>query len=147
MKKIFMFVGLFCVSAHAATMCVPDLSTCESCDRVSSSGSQWVADCCGVRVSGIGFFITDNLSLYTQSVPQTIEITISSPASYYGYAYVACLMTSPFVPKFYHVPYQAQYGSIGDGVGGVCSEDFNPKCAISGCDLGHGILSNGTGPA
>ena len=150
MKKIFCLLCiLFSIGvSDAATMCVPDLSTCNSCVSVTFSGTQWVADCCGVSVSGIGFFIADNYYSYTQSVPQTINIAVSNPANYLGYAYVACLMTSPVVPKFYHVPFLVQYGSEAfDDVGEVCSYNFNPKCAISGCDLSPHTLSSGVDPA
>ncbi len=140
MKRYFLLFLLFGVSANAATMCVPDLSTCESCAAVSYSGTQWVANCCGVRVSGIGFWLGDFVRPYTQSVPQSISYEQRED----GQNYVCCLMTYPFVPDYYHVPILSNTRS--SIVGDWCSRLFNPRCAIVGCDLAIDFDDNYTDP-
>ena len=43
---------LIVLPAYAATMCVPDLSSCESCGALGSNGPIWYADCCGTNIVG-----------------------------------------------------------------------------------------------
>ena len=55
MTKIFCLLCiLFSIGvSDAATMCVPDLSTCNSCTDGTYNGIEWKATCCGVEVSGV----------------------------------------------------------------------------------------------
>lgn len=142
--KCFVFLVMLCVCgvANAATMCVPDLSTCESCTDGTYDGYSWSANCCGVNVSGIGFWVGNWVASYTQSVPQNISIEQRDEG---GSGYVACLMTSPFVSDYFHVPILSY--TMSSIVGGWCSRLFNPKCAIVGCDLEIEIDGNWSDPA
>lgn len=109
-------LGVFC-EANAATMCVPDLSTCESCVPVSASGSQWTVNCCGVDVSGIALFypLLATRVLRIQSVD--LEFADQFPIEFQNY--VACYMTYPFTaPNYYLV---SRYFDL-DGVS-TCSVD------------------------
>lgn len=121
---------LVCATANAATMCVPDLSTCESCVPITR-GVLWVADCCGTRVSGVeissGYFggrawsgkasrnlTTDFYDLVNGDVFETY-----------------CIMTAPVFAKYITF---VGCSSATPALAGNCAENFKPKCALTECD-------------
>lgn len=130
MKRIFCLLCLLtCVGAsHAATMCVPDLSTCESCTDyerlLGPYGVLLKANCCGVPVVlvwvGYSSNETENRSF---DLSRHIYL-IYKPGG--GYGLNVCMMVSPFV---------APYGVVFDGPLTVVEcERFIPRCAFTYCD-------------
>ena len=120
----FLFVSLlmfFCVSVNAATMCVPDLSTCESCRSFVLEGSKWSAVCCGVETRGYLFFGTRDMlagDSWRLALRQPPKNNITSDS----YVFV---MTYPVV---------AEYGVV------VCAgalSQMAPRCAFQEC---YGII-------
>lgn len=95
---IVLFVMFLCAGAHAATMCVPDLSNCTSCTNFSYSGIKWSANCCGVRVSGIAL---DDVAANNVSVPFE-EVEVPIVYGYYVFRHV-CFVLSPFVMSYGYV--------------------------------------------
>lgn len=149
MKRIFCLLCLLtCVGAsHAATMCVPDLSTCESCTPVSTSGSQYVVNCCGVDVSGVALFWYGNASV----VPSSVSVD-SVNAKYRAYLFVACYMVSPFAAPYMHIVSlnlascvisSYDYVDIAD----LCMNSFKIKCALTECVDTVGCSSQSFGGA
>ena len=127
-------------------MCVPDLSTCESCSEVSYDNTgKWEADCCGVRVSGVAFY-TSYRSGMTNSLD--VSLALAPDPSADKKAVSVCLMTRPVVaPYFYlvtngsscciYVDSSMDYTMYHDGYGTVasqnCASAFKPVCALSMC--------------
>ena len=127
--KCFVFLVMLCVCgvANAATMCVPDLSTCESCTAVATDGILWTADCCGVRVSGVQIRF-HNIGNSNVSSIDVKSMSFQGEA-YYGHVYTFCMMTQPVF-----APYINLVGcGDSDGVSGDCASDFIPKCALTYC--------------
>ncbi len=146
MKKIFCLLCLLtCVGAsHAATMCVPDLSTCESCTdfEVLDEGKiVWRANCCGVPVAGFwGVRHVSDALKRSSSMEELAGLNLMESVGYN-----ICVMLSPFV---------ASYGVIVGWSGGVdvsraySCDGFIPRCAFTYCDEvvarpGGGVLSGG----
>lgn len=133
MKRIFCLLCLLtCVGAsHAATMCVPDLSTCESCTDGTYSGYTWSANCCGIPVSGVAL---------PYMLAAAVSLTVSlddaeAAAEMIGGSNVAalCVMLKPVV---------ASNGFVGNCIGypptslkaaEECARYFIPKCVFSQC--------------
>lgn len=131
MKRIFCLLCLLtCVGAsHAATMCVPDLSTCESCtDLELLAGTDHVlgkANCCGVPVVLLWGWShrssTENRS-FDLSNYSTVHHSIG------GNVFNVCMMVAPFV-----APYAVVVGyGVASGVSGCAG--FIPRCAFTYCD-------------
>lgn len=132
MKKIFCLLCLLtCVGvSHAATMCVPDLSTCESCTDGTYSGFTWSANCCGIPVSGVA------LPLLAPGSSPTLSLDDAEAAAQIigGSSLSAlCIMLKPVV---------ASNGFIGKCIGHsptplkaakLCAEFFIPKCVFTQC--------------
>ena len=136
MKKLFCFLGMFVAfcSANAATMCVPDLSACESCRDFSYSDAFWTANCCGVFVKGM-YFITQGIAPSVKSAP--VERLFPTGTALGASAeYDVCFMVYPFI---------SEYATIAS-CGGVylfsadvsrCAS-FSPKCALTYCSESSG---------
>lgn len=128
MKKIFCLLCLLtCVGAsHAATMCVPDLSTCDSCtDLEVFSDTLGKANCCGVSVvllwGRYGFSIVMN-----RSSDVYILGKVSHETGAMGFD--VCMMVAPFV-----APYAVVVGyGLASGVNACAG--FIPRCAFTYCD-------------
>lgn len=149
MKKIFCLLYLLtCVGAsHAATMCVPDLSTCESCAPVSTSGSQYVVNCCGVDVSGVALFWYAPTSV----VPSSVSVD-SVNVTYRDYLFVACYMVSPFAAPYMHIVSLnlascviSAYKNV--DIADLCMNSFKIKCALTECVDSVGCSSQSLGGA
>ena len=141
-----------CVPARAATMCVPDLSTCDSCTEVSSdSTGKWVADCCGVRVSGIAFYALYNLFV-TESENNSMMFGGYDLSDFIGKKLSVCFMTEPVVAPYFHLISNYELNGstccvyCSSGTGGcvyhdgfstnaakICSKAFKPVCAYGKC--------------
>lgn len=130
MKKIFCLLCLLtCVCAsHAATMCVPDLSTCESCTDGTYEGITWTATCCGVKVSGVTVVIGDAASFVGASynikndARRELFNTYDKDSQWCG-----CLMLQPVVAE--HVTVVGYFYTKTDLGYCVkrCAEYFNPS--------------------
>ena len=133
MKKIFCLLFLLtCVGAsHAATMCVPDLSTCESCTDGTYSGYTWSANCCGIPVSGVAlpYRIISGLSR-TVSLDDAEAAAQNLGTSDFA---ALCVMLKPVV---------ASNGFVGNCLGypatllkaaEECAGFFIPKCVFTQC--------------
>ena len=121
---VVLFVMTICTGTHAATMCVPDLSTCTSCTNFSYSGIQWTANCCGVDVSGIALddVAADNISVSFD------EIRFGSPYGYHVFRHV-CFVLWPFVmPYGYVTVCDASYNLDASLCGAIV-----PKCMVEKC--------------
>lgn len=129
MKRIFLLFMFLGTSANAATMCAPDLSTCESCTDGTYDGGYWTAECCGVQVSGVAF----------DAPSEQLEDKQSQPLREFGLPgasdgrYIACLMLSPIVAKYYHMPVISNRWRT--SAGQICMENFKPVCALVECNL------------
>ncbi len=131
MKKIFCLLCLLtCVGAsHAATMCVPDLSTCESCtdfeELVYTVGLVGKANCCGISVvllwGKYGYATVMDRSL---NVPSFGSVSHGLE----GMGFDVCMMVSPFV-----APYAVVVGH-GFASGVSACAGFIPRCAFTYCD-------------
>ncbi|MDW2958823.1 MAG: hypothetical protein R8M37_03385 [Alphaproteobacteria bacterium] len=145
MKRLLFFICLGCGTANAATMCVPDLSTCESCSEVSYDHTgKWEADCCGVRVSGVAFY-TSYRSGMTNSLD--VSLALAPDPSADKKVVSVCLMTRPVVAHYFYLVKNRScciYFSPGmdfpvynDGSATVasqnCASAFKPVCALSRC--------------
>lgn len=126
MRILFSFLCCMVVgAANAATMCVPDLSTCDSCSDFKTVGQMfWSANCCGVPVSGWWIGYNGNI--------RSVDIeTLSAGdlnASVGGSGYNLCVMMSPFV-----APYAVNVVHSVLAASDDCS-GFIPKCAVTYCD-------------
>lgn len=136
MRFLFSFLLLFiCVSAYAATMCVPDLSTCDSCSvNVGGGGVKWSATCCGVEIEGVMFYggYTFNGAGGASFPLVSMPLTPGSTSDVFVF-----VITYPVV---------AEYGLV------VCSNNSQngyvnivPKCAFQQCSVSSYCLS--TDPA
>ena len=118
MKFLFaVLLMFFCVSVNAATMCVPDLSTCESCTSFVVEGSKWSAVCCGVETRGYLFWGTRDM-LGGGSWRLALRLPPKDNVTSDSYLLV---MTYPVV---------AEYGVV------VCAGAFSqmaPRCAFQEC--------------
>lgn len=126
--KCFVFLVMFCVCgvANAATMCVPDLSTCESCTGVKSIGQMfWSADCCGVPVSGVWMPVNGNNKRSVDIAELYLEHIIDGVG---GSGYNFCVMLSPFI-----APYAVNVKHYWVAGSDICS-GFIPRCAVTYCD-------------
>ena len=128
MKRIFLLFMFLGTSANAATMCAPDLSTCESCTDGTYDGITWTRNCCGTQVSGIAVGMEAKDGQYVKkSVVLTDEVFVP------GRWFCLCVMTSPIV-----APY-AVAGNTYCGINTVsdcavkCAARFSPKCAFTEC--------------
>lgn len=131
MKKIFCLLCLlFCIGvSQAATMCVPDLSTCESCtDFEVLSGAGNVlgkANCCGVPVV---LLWGGRHSVYNENRSFDLSKYSDVDHSVGAVGFNVCMIVSPFV---------APYGVVvGFGVmnGAYGCEGGIPRCAFTYCD-------------
>lgn len=135
------FLVFLCLSANAATMCVPDLSTCKSCELVTSAAwdndlHRWKKNCCGIEVSGIG----GNGRLgYYRSVPYVGGIDIDMDE---GDTSLWCLMLEPFVAPYIYVPLWSRGASI-PYERYNCAEYFSPECAVTYCSGGAARIGSG----
>ena len=131
MKRIFCLLCLLtCVGAsHAATMCVPDLSACESCTDATYKGITWTATCCGVEVSGIAVGMHAE---YEQVVKRSVALTDDSFIP--GNWYCLCVMTSPVLAPYAVAAnnYCAE-SSANTYCAYRCSWSFSPRCAFAEC--------------
>lgn len=114
-------------------MCVPDLSTCESCSDFSSSGIFWTANCCGVFVEGmylinIGFPSSKSVPVKSLSSPSFVD----GPPNY---MYDVCFMVYPFVSEYATI---ASCGSVVMGQDVNHCASFLPKCALTYCSESPG---------
>lgn len=146
MKRIFCLLCLLtCVGAsHAATMCVPDLSTCESCTDGTYSGYTWSANCCGIPVSGVAlpYRPIDALS-------RTISLDDAEAAAQIigGSDLVTlCVMLKPVVASNGFVvrclgPFPTLLTAAEE-----CARYFIPKCVFSQCTSPY-VLNCGSGGA
>lgn len=148
MKRIFCLLCLLtCIGAsHAATMCVPDLSTCESCTdfEVLDEGKiVWRANCCGVPVTGFW-------GVYHVSGALERSYSMKGLASLSFLDYVGhniCVMLSPFVASYGVVVGRS---GVADGNRAYSCDGFIPRCAFTYCDEvvenpGGGGWSGGAG--
>lgn len=131
MKKIFCLLCLLtCVGAsHAATMCVPDLSTCESCtDFEVLSGTYDLfgkANCCGVPVVLLwGSHISSTAMKRSLDVSSLQRVSHATGAMGFN----VCMMVSPFVAPYVVV---MEHG-LASGVDACAG--FIPRCAFTYCD-------------
>ena len=97
-RSVCLLFVLMCGGANAATMCVPDLSTCTSCTNFSYSGMTWSANCCGVDVSGIAL---EDIKSNSVSIAFN-EVSLPDPYGYYTYRHT-CFMLHPFVMPYGYV--------------------------------------------
>ena len=116
---------LTCMPVHAATMCVPDLSTCESCTDFDTIGELfWSANCCGVPVSGIWLAQGNN--------KRSIDInTLAQQNPNFGtggMGYNTCIMLSPFI-----APYAVNVECSVLAYSYICDK-FIPRCAMTSCN-------------
>ena len=139
MKKIFILLlfVLSCAPSFAATMCVPDFSTCSTCTPVSYSGLTWTADCCGVRVSGIAFMIPDDSPLVSK-VQDFSTLLDELPSSNYSYYYYGCQMTAPIAAPYVYINsfgmHHCTYSEFGGKkLGEICMNNFQISCAFGAC--------------
>jgi len=147
MKKIFCLLCLLtCVGAsHAATMCVPDLSTCESCTDGTYSGYTWSANCCGIPVSGVAlpYHIISGFS-------RTVSLDDAEVAAEnLGSSNLAalCVMLKPVVASNGFVGNCLRYPATLLKAAEECAGFFIPKCVFTQCTsfLGFGCGSGGSG--
>lgn len=104
MKRIFCLLCLLtCVGAsHAATMCVPDLSTCESCTDFeelvgTSSNVLGKANCCGVPVVLLwGYYQSASIEKRSFGLSRYEGVYHSVGAM----GFDVCMMVSPFVAPY-----------------------------------------------
>lgn len=133
MKRIFCLLCLLtCVGvSHAATMCVSDLSTCESCtDFEELAGTGYVlgkANCCGVPV----VLLWGAKPSYGYSENRSFDLS-----RYYDVFHTpgntgfdVCMMVAPFVAPYAVV---VEHGGIASGV--FACAGFIPRCAFTYCD-------------
>lgn len=132
MKKIFCLLCLlFCVEvSQAATMCVPDLSTCESCtdfEELSGAGNVLGrANCCGVPVVLLwGAFYSSSDSMDRSFSMSLYEYVFHSAGAM---SFDVCMMVAPFV-----APYAVVVGH-GLAAGVDACAGFIPRCAFTYCD-------------
>lgn len=126
MRVLFSFLCCMVVgAANAATMCVPDLSTCDSCTDFERRGQFfWSANCCGVPVSG--WWIGYNENVRSVDIETLSTNALKPEVGVNGYN--LCVMMSPFIaPYAVNVVHSVLGGSYG------CS-GFIPKCAVTYCD-------------
>ena len=144
MRFLFSFlllVVLFVLPVRAATMCVPDLSTCESCTDGTYDGYSWSANCCGIPVSGVALpYLQTGGSSLTISLDDT-----EAAARGIGSAMAAlCVMLKPvvasngFLGRCIVPPYTSLKAAE------RCAEHFIPKCVFTQCTLPY-IMSCGSG--
>ena len=126
MKFLVVFLLLLvCGPTRAATMCVPDLSTCESCTDFEDFGMiLWSANCCGVPVSGFWLGYSSN----ERSVDIAKNDLIGAQLEYGGMGYNVCVMMSPIV-----APYAVNVKHDWILNSSVC-KSFIPRCAMTYCD-------------
>ncbi len=116
MRVIIFFMCLMFVGASwAATMCVPDLSACESCTGVVLEGSKWFATCCGVETNGYLF------AAGGVEKGSSVHLVSTQPFSSVAEETYMFVMTYPVV---------AEYGIIDCGLHG----NIVPKCAFQECE-------------
>lgn len=125
MRFFVVLLGMFvCGVANAATMCVPDLSTCTSCTNFSYSGMTWSANCCGVDVSGIAL---EDVGANSVSIAFN-EVSLPSPNGYYLFRQT-CFVLHPFV-----MPYGYVVGcSAGAYMDASLCGAIVPKCMVEKC--------------
>lgn len=123
------------VTANAATMCVPDLSTCDSCTDFETRGQLfWSANCCGVPVSG--WWIGYGENVRSVDIDTLYSDSLRSGTGVMGYN--LCVMMTPFV-----APYAVNVEYTWLSSSWVC-DGFIPRCAVTYCDE---TLSQGNGGA
>ena len=140
MKKVLFFLAL-CIgsSANAATMCTPDLSTCESCTDGTYSGVSWTATCCGVTVSGIGVNIGSNAGLLSCA---HFSYPTTNFSEAYNHGACTCIMQKPVVATYWPIIY---YGTISgvniglsyDSCAQACADEFFPAAAFGSRAFGR----------
>lgn len=136
------FLVFLCLSANAATMCVPDLSTCESCEPVTSADGynelhRWKANCCGIEVSGIGgtgLFGSYLSALYVGD--NDIDMGDAGDSLW-------CLMLKPFVAPYINVPVWSWTGISYRAYN--CESLFIPKCAVTYCSGKADLVGGSSG--
>lgn len=135
MRFLFaLLLFMVCVPVHAATMCVPDLSTCTSCSDFTYEGIEWSANCCGVYVRG--FYVEDVVDNTTPSHEVMMkDVQLFGSGNNYR---AICFMVSPFV---------APYGVANDCIryerhSKINCFNFVPSVAINGPE-GVGCLEVG----
>ena len=131
MRFLFaLLLFMVCVPVHAATMCVPDLSTCESCTPISS-GALWVADCCGTRVSGVQIKsdFQGSASAYSGEASREFVDPYFLVNSDRFETY--CIMTAPVFATYINFVGCSNWVM---SAAGDCATDFKPKCALTYCD-------------
>lgn len=142
--KRFLFVFALCVcsSANAATMCAPDLSTCESCTDGTYSGVSWTATCCGVTVSGIGV----NIGMYSLYHMFCKNFSYGNTRFTDGgdQGACTCIMQEPVVAQFWPMIYYGTISGIDSGISydscaQACAENFYPPKAFSSGPFGEKI--------
>ena len=142
MRFLFaLLLFMVCVPVRAATMCVPDLSTCESCTPVTSADGynnlhRWKANCCGIEVSGvggIGLFGSGLSALYVGD--NDIDMGAVGGSLW-------CLMLKPFVAPYINVPVWSWSGISYKAYN--CESLFIPKCAVTYCS-GEADMVGGAG--
>lgn len=114
-------------------MCVPDLSTCESCTNpeYNSVTSSWSVNCCDTKISGYVFTIFVNESPTYKS--HSIGSSVSS-----GHVVYACMMTQPFVAPYMYVdslgPDKCTSSAMtGQNLAKLCANNVQPKCFVTNC--------------
>lgn len=138
MKKVLFFLAL-CIgsSANAATMCTPDLSTCESCTDGTYSGVSWTATCCGVTVSGIGVNIGAKFGISGYCAHFSYPATNFSEANNEGAC--TCIMQKPVVATYWPIIYYGTLYDSGlsyDSCAQACADKFFPAAAFGMRSLG-----------
>ena len=118
MKKFILLSVLLCGGANAATMCVPDLSACDSCGAVSNNLHTFYVNCCGVDVMGLGIqnFNTTACGTSLNDPLFTVRTT----------GYCVCIMTWPIMATFAHVVPKGN-----ESCGYICANNFNPYYAFN----------------
>ncbi len=137
MKKVSVLLFLlFGMSANAATMCVPDLSTCDSCTGGAYSGLTWSATCCGVDVAGVvlptmvsGVLTGSLFRLEESSWLSTLCATSGNTTG------VVCVMTKPFFVQNGYVPVCVRGADFINEAAQKCAQYFRPKCVFSDCGV------------
>ena len=144
MKKIFCLLFLLtCVGAsHAATMCVPDLSTCESCTDGTYSGYTWSANCCGIPVSGVALPYRPT-SAFSRTISLDDAEAAAEIVSADGLA-ALCVMLKPVVASngFVGNCLWSAFTSLKAAEG--CAGFFIPKCVFTQCTSPY-IITCGSG--
>lgn len=129
-KTLCLLFVLFCVGGvHAATMCVPDLSTCTSCTDASYQGITWTANCCGVKVSGVTMLVIGGSwvgASYNIKNDARLELFNAYGTTSYT-SWCGCLMLKPVVAEHVTVVgYNYDHTDLGYCVK-ECAESFDPS--------------------